>query len=157
MHKEKKIDRKGFTMVELLIVIAIVAMFATTALPFTINFFQRQVAHEEAKIMVSILRQSQSKAMKESNESKWGIYLKSNSFILFKGSSYEQRDPVYDRKFNASIGVRFEPVDLPDPLEIVFEKGTGRPSISEIEIKVISREESQKININSQGKIEYEL
>ncbi len=116
--------KKGFTLTEIMIVIAIIILLSALTLPFGINFFQEQRTEEETISLVNNLKIAQSRAMSGKNNSSWGIKFEpeSSRYILFQGESFIERDAAYDEIFEMSSGTQIDGLD-----EIVFEKITGKP------------------------------
>ncbi len=139
----------GFTLLELLLVIGILALLIITSLPLVINFYKIRALGVHENGIVQTLRRAQLKAMSVEDDSSFGVYLTSEKYVLFKGNFYGIRDTAYDEIF-----------DLPNnlsvigPSEIVFSKLRGTPSDTGTIILTIDNR-SETININEVGKINY--
>lgn len=140
---------KGFTLVELILVIGIFALLIIISSPFGINFYQTRQLDVHLNGIVQALRRTQLKSMSIDSDSSFGVYIDYNKYVLFKGASFATRDALYDEVF-----------DLPENLsitglsEIVFSKLKGVPSdIGTITLTIDNR--SEAININEVGRINY--
>jgi len=145
-----KNQKNGFTLFEVLLVIAILAVLVSVSLPSTINFYQTWQLDLNKNGIAQALRRAQLKAISVEADSSFGIYLAAGQYILFKGSSFASRDPGFDESF-----------ELPDNLylsglsEIVFTKLQGIPSAAG-NIFLTVNGQSKTININEQGRINYD-
>lgn len=141
--------RKGFTLVEVLLVLSIIILLITLTIPLGIRFYSTRQLDVSENGIVQTLRRAQIKAMSMERDSAFGVYITSEEYVLFKGDSYIARDISYDEIF-----------DLPDNLsitglsEIVFSKLKGTPSdTGTITLFLDNRTES--ININEMGMISF--
>jgi prepilin-type N-terminal cleavage/methylation domain-containing protein len=147
--------KKGFTLIELMIVVALIFMFSGLTLPVGFNFYQESTLKDQARNLENSLRKAQAMAMTGRGESSAGVKIEERQYIIFEGESYEKSRE--DMTIPLPIAL-----SITGPKEIVFQKSTGLPILPEEEssttITLTFGANSQKININSQGKIErYEL
>lgn len=140
---------RGFTLVELMMVIAILVLLITVSLPLAINFYKTRTLDVYEQGFVQALRRAQLKAMSVEADFSFGVYIGSDQYVLFRGNSYLARDIAYDEVF-----------DLPDNLlvqglsEIVFSKLRGIPSNTG-DITLTINNQTETININEMGRINY--
>ena len=140
---------RGFTLVELMMVIAILVLLIVVSLPLAINFYKTRQLDVYEQGFVQALRRAQLKAMSVEADSSFGVYIGSDQYVLFRGNSYLARDVAYDEVF-----------DLPDNLlvqglsEIVFNKLRGIPSNTG-DITLTINNQTETININEMGRINY--
>jgi prepilin-type N-terminal cleavage/methylation domain-containing protein len=99
---KKSKRQKGFTFIELMLVVAMIAMLAGMTVPITFGSLKKQSVEEESSKLLSVLRQTQAKSMKGRGDSPWGVYFTPESYTVFKGNSYEERESVYDEVFEIS-------------------------------------------------------
>ena len=80
-------DKTGFTLIELLIIIGILVVLISQALPAFRSFQKESDLTNNSESIISTLRMAQSKALASEGSSCWGVYLStsSNQYILFKG------------------------------------------------------------------------
>jgi len=141
---------KGFTLVELMIVLAILVFLIAVSLPLAINFYQTRQLDIHTQGIVQALRRAQMKAMSVEADSSFGVYITSDQYILFKGDTYAARDVGYDETF-----------DLPENLSVsglsgvVFSRLKGAPSSTGTTILTIDNR-SGSVNINEIGRVNYE-
>ena len=118
--------QRGFTLIELMIVIGLIAIFTMMTLPYGMNFYRSRVVEEESRAISNVLARAQSHAVSGKEDSDWGIkfFHEENRYTLFKGNRYVSRDIVYDQTFNMPTGASTEGI-----IEIVFERHTGDPKV----------------------------
>ncbi|WP_281645138.1 GspH/FimT family pseudopilin [Parendozoicomonas sp. Alg238-R29] len=63
MHNKRKKTNNGFTLVELMVIVAIISILATVAVPGFNDFIQRNSVASEANRLISILRYARSEAV----------------------------------------------------------------------------------------------
>ncbi|PCI19705.1 hypothetical protein COB64_03265 [Candidatus Wolfebacteria bacterium] len=139
---------KGFTILELLLVIGAVIIISALTIPIGVRFYQTQILNETTSDILGTLRRSQNQAAFQKNNSAFGVKILSDSYVLFQGNSYVGRTVTEDESFSLSGGITISGID-----EVVFNKLTGISSTTGT-ITVTSGSDSQILNINAQGKIE---
>ena len=119
----KRKEKQGFTLVEVLVVVALITLFLFMTVPFTMDFYRDQVLEGQTSSLANNLKVAQSHARSGKNDSSWGIKFFEDNYILFMGDSYDEegRDDTYDKTFKITSGIEVEGVS-----EIVFEKDTGK-------------------------------
>jgi len=114
---------KGITILELLIVMAIMAAVASFSVPATLDFYKSQQLQSDTRGILQALRESQFKAISAESDSSFGVHLETNKYVSFKGSSYVLRNTAFDQIFDLA------PTDALSGLqEIVFSKLEGLPN-----------------------------
>lgn len=145
--------KKGFTLIEFMIVAALIIMFSGLTLPVGFNFYQESTLRDQAKNLENSLRKAQAVAMAGRGDSNAGVKIiqEEQQYIVFEGESYEKRREGLDIIIPFPLVLSASGTD-----EIVFQKSTGLPTFPEEErsIIIIFGASSQEITINSQGKIE---
>jgi len=117
---------KAFTFIETLIVIGIIVLITGLTIP-TFRYFQSDsVLNNNAQEIVSALRLAQSKTIASEFEDNWGIYFNPDSYVLFKGVSFIDREPAYDKTYKLSKRAEIYEINLSlGGSEIVFERISG--------------------------------
>jgi len=124
--------RAGFTLPELLIVMAILSILFGFMTPNLLHFRQRSVLNTTVDTLVTDLKSQQNKAMVGDTEgsgtiSDYGVYFETNRYILFRGSSY---DPLAPSNFSINLdpSLTFSSINLPSS-RVVFSKGSGETGL----------------------------
>ena len=140
----------GFTLVEVLLTIVILALLTATVAPTTLDFYRRQQLHTYTQEIIQILRRTQLSAMSTEGDSNFGVYFTSNNYILFRGDSYTLRDIQYDEVFDLPSVIGISGLS-----EVVFLKPEGRSS-QEGQIVVTNNIQENVITINGIGRVNLE-
>ncbi len=140
----------GFTIAELGIALGMVVVIAVLTVPFGIIFYRDQILDETAQDILIALRRSQSQAITQREDSRFGINFstETDAYVLFQGNSYITRMPAADEKFYLPFGFSLSGIG-----EVVFENLSGLPNTTG-NITVSFLGNNKQININTQGKIE---
>lgn len=141
--------RKGFTIVELIIVVAIFALAASSLIPFSGKFTPRQNLKSYRIDVVDTLRRAQHQAVSYEGNTAWGVKFHSGSYVLFSGNSYAVRNTTHDKTRSLLSGYAFSGLS-----EVVFARGTGETATGGTIF--ISHTDSQlqtQIDINARGTI----
>ena len=96
---------------------------------------------------IEVVKKAQFLSLTNSENSEWGVKFKNNDVILFKGSSYLNREKDSDVIYKTNDWVKFEGLD-----EIVFEKLTGKPNAVG-NILLTSSLETAVLTVNENGNI----
>lgn len=143
--------KKGFTLIEFMIVTALIIMFSGLTLPMGFSFFQETTLKDQVRNIENSLRKAQAMAITGRGDSSAGVKITQSECIIFEGESYEKRREEADIIIPFPVALSVSEAD-----EIVFQKSTGLPTFPEEERSIIITfgASSQEITINSQGKIE---
>src|SRR3989338_10732200 len=119
--------KSGFTLLEVMIVVAILAIIMGATMSSGFGFYTNQSLIGERDGLTSLLRHARGRAMNNTNQSSHGVYISTstNQYILFQGASYASRSQDYDLPFPKSPGATFTV-----PSEILFTAVTGVSSAS---------------------------
>ncbi len=140
---------KGFTLIELIIVICIFLLLGAIFWPIGANFFSQELASKGQQQIIWILKQARANAINQKNNSAFGVYLEKGQATLFQGDNYTDRITSEDIIYTLP-----KIVTIVDLNEIVFEPNTGQVSTPGT-IKLNSPSLSREIVINQLGVIDY--
>lgn len=121
-----RVNNYAFTLVELLIVIAITLILAAAALPIYGNLQVSAQLNETTSQITQTLRIAQNNSLNRINSNTHGVKFEIDKFILYQGDSYSTRDSEYDRETQLDV-----PLSISTNLngdEIVFTKSFGLPN-----------------------------
>ena len=131
----------GITLIELLLVIAIVALLGAAATPFLSSFVLRTNFDATGQKVVSSIRKAQGYAMDGKQSQVWGVCKSGNYIRLFSGSC---GSPVVAENFLIPSSINISGLS-----EITFNL-RGEPS-AVLSISVTSSLESETIGVNAAG------
>ena len=150
-YANKNFILKGFTVVELLIVMGILLFISALSFPLYNNWLPRTVLSSVQAELLQSLREVQASSRGGENQSRFGLYFDSNNnYTVYQGNDYASRDPSYDRIINLENNIAF---DLSwAGTELNFATSTGLPSATgTISIVNSLSDESKIILINRYG------
>jgi len=139
----------GFTLLEVLIVITILAGLAGLGLFVSIDFYKSYAFYSERNIVVSAIQKARSQSLANINESKHGVYFGTNNYVIFQGENYDFRSAIYDEIIQANSLVANSGLT-----EIVFDQLSGLPSATGT-IALSDNLRSSTISIGNEGRINW--
>jgi prepilin-type N-terminal cleavage/methylation domain-containing protein len=149
-------NRTAFTLVELLLVVAILGIIASVVQGFYGDFVQGTVLSDNSQSFIFDLRQARNKAMAGAADRNWGVFIVNDSDDYYEifSSPTDYSDP--EKTIEATNYLRDQagwifPAEG-DNQELVFNKISG--TASSIEIIIGMKRLSRTIRINSQGLVE---
>jgi prepilin-type N-terminal cleavage/methylation domain-containing protein len=98
--------RKGFTLVEIMTVVAMMAALAVMVVPVLSDSLARGDARSFAMQAVDSLREAQSSTMSGRLNARYGVHFQADRFVLFQGATYSAGDAdnlVHALSGNATI------------------------------------------------------
>jgi len=149
-------SQKGFTLLELLLVLAIIAIIAAFTFPIYTGFQLSQIHDTRTEEIVQALRQAQSKSMAGQNDSSWGVYFDSsnNKFVIFQGTSYASRVSDYDYETELESTLSLSNISINGGgSEVVFTKIDGSTT-DYGSLDLTTDEDTATISINAAGLVE---
>lgn len=150
--------KRGFTLIEIMIVVGITALLGSTVLLSFSSYRQRQVLENSARTIVAVLRDAHQRAVNHEAGKEWGVHFEKglgggrDYYAFFSGPMYLSP---------AQLTFLPNPVIFTDPAsgskEVIFEKLTGLPSVAiTVTIALISDSSiSKTITVDSVGKVQY--
>lgn len=121
--------QKGFSLMEIVVVIAIMSMIGTFVVIAYAKFNSSQALEKDALQVISVLNQARSLTLSSKGNSQYGVHFGSSEVVLFTGENFqseaESNIPV---ALNRLVSVS---ADLSGGgSEVVFERLTGRTAQS---------------------------
>ncbi|MFC1701097.1 Tfp pilus assembly protein FimT/FimU [Patescibacteria group bacterium] len=145
---------KGFTFIELLIVIAIMLVIAVAASPIYGNLMASSQLNENTSQIIQIVRTAREQSSAWLNDSAHGVYfnITEKKYILYQGDSYASRNTNYDRETSLDSSLSLSTTLSNN--EINFSKGLGMPNNTGNITLSHDASNSRIITINSFGMTE---
>jgi len=143
----------GFTLVEIILSIAIIVFLTGLVVPTGIRFYQTQQLDATTNGIIQSLRRAQLKSLSQ-GDNNFGVYVGSGQtgqYSLFTGDSYDDRTD--EEIFEVSNSISFSGVS-----EVLFSKVKGKPILTGTgnDIVLTQDTEIKTININEAGRINFE-
>lgn len=117
--------QKGFTALELLIVIAIMGVILATILPSFTNFRRSSLLNTESQELISIINRARILSVSSKYDDQFGVHFEAGKVVLFQGDTYSPGATTNEEHvFNTALTL--SPVVINGGgSELLFEKITG--------------------------------
>ena len=102
-----KVSRSGFTLVEMLIALSILFVVGCVGFLIVPGIYKAQVVVSERDTLVEVLERARAKALGNVRQSDHGLFVDSQDYVLFEGSSYVERYAQYDERFSREVAFVF--------------------------------------------------
>lgn len=146
----KKLNHeRGFTLLELLLSVAVISALAGLSLPVYRTLLQKNDLDIAAVTITQSLRRSQMMSQAVDGDTTWGVKVQSGNIVIFKGTSYATRDSTFDETFDVptSIGVS-------GTIEYIFSKVTGLPQATGT-VNLSTESDARAVTVNAKGMVSY--
>jgi prepilin-type N-terminal cleavage/methylation domain-containing protein len=142
--------RKGFTLLEILLSIACLAIISAISIPVYQSFQNKNNLNIASNTVVQSLRRAQVLSQSAESDTTSGVKIQLGSIVVFRGITYAARDITFDEVFDLPTTI------VPSGIsEIVFTKTFGLPSAIGNIILTFSPSEIKTITINEKGILTY--
>ena len=163
--QDKKVSnsRKGFTLVEVLVILAILLVIIGLGLFLSFDFYKNYAFYSEGTTIVSILQKARSQSINNIDETRHGVHFATSplKYIIFECksaipqcSSYTDADTAKDISMDSSYDVL-----LSGGVDIVFTQLEGScvgcTTSPDTTITISHDSKSYNIKINGEGKIDW--
>ena len=115
--------KRGFTILEMLIAIAVLVILATIIIGAMANFRDSSEFNRAVDEVVAIIREARSKTLASEDGFQFGIHFESSRVVLFKGTSFVDSDPN-NKVLTLSGRVEIFNINITGG-NVVFERLTG--------------------------------
>jgi len=85
---QRSYGRRGITVMEMLIVVALIGIIVTIALPQFSKIKENQVFKNTVEDIISALHNAQSQSLASTNFSEYGVHFQPNLIVIFKGKTF---------------------------------------------------------------------
>ena len=117
--------QKGFTIIELMLVIGISVIIFSIGLPVAFEFHQNYQLQAEGDKFISLLKTTRNSSMVNLNQFPHGVYRDNDNFITFEGNSFAARNQSQDQNFP-----RAKTISVSGPNEVIFSSLSGQTASS---------------------------
>ncbi|XOU94293.1 MAG: prepilin-type N-terminal cleavage/methylation domain-containing protein [Candidatus Kerfeldbacteria bacterium] len=138
---------KGFTLIEVLLILAILGLIGGLAIPFYQSFQVTSELENTTKEITQTIRRAQITAMSSEGLSDHGIHFAGQQYILFRGAIYNPAD-IYNESFDLSPSLS---VSTGGNDDIIFSSVSGLPNVEATITINTNNGRSNSITINGLG------
>lgn len=141
---------RGFSLIEMLLSVAIIAMLAALSLPLYVSFSNRNDVDVNAESIASMLRRAQTYSRGMNGDSIWGVRIQTGSATLFKGTTYASRDTSYDETTVIPGHIAVSGIS-----DVTFSKLLAVPSTTGSVTLTTNTNETRTVTLNGKGMVAY--
>ena len=122
--------QKGFTLIEILIVITVLAMISTLIFASFSKFNSAQILNGTTQTVLSILDEARALTLASKNNLSYSVHFETSKVVLFKGTTYSASDTDNDVTI-LNNRVTVSDISLNGGgSDVLFDKLTGKTSQS---------------------------
>lgn len=140
-------SRRGTTLVEIIVVVAIAAVLLGFGIPLTWDFYVQSALRAERFNAVMYLRAARTRAMSNKGETAHGVAVTADNFVIFEGPNYAMRNVARDQLFPRSPGIA-----ATGTIEMAFSQLSGRSASSTL--LLVNSAGGAAVRVNAEGLIE---
>jgi len=142
--------KNGFTLIEVLLSIALITVLAGVAVPTYFTLFAKNDLDVAKNQVAQSLGRAAFLSLSSDGDTTWGVKILTGSVIIFKGANYAGRDVDYDEIYSISSSIIISGLT-----EFVFNKLTGLPQTTGSITLTSVNGDTRTITINSKGTVSY--
>lgn len=146
--------KSGFTLIEMTVVIAIIAILAVTTFVGYNSFRKRTQLNIIAEEIESALKLTQSKTLSSLNKTRYGVHFDTDKYITFIGDTY---NPVEATNITFAISDNLEIYNISlngGGSEVIFKRLTGKTDqYGSLNLRIKNTSQERILNIESSGTI----
>ncbi|MBI3572377.1 prepilin-type N-terminal cleavage/methylation domain-containing protein [Candidatus Kaiserbacteria bacterium] len=151
--RKTSIPKDGFTLVEILVVVGMLAIVAGTVAFFDLASYEGEAFRGERTTLVTLLETARADALNNVDESQHGVHVATGQYTLFEGESYS--DPSRDTSRDVVIAASYVVTISPSGSDIVFAQLSAETSDATITLTDPARKVAATITINREGGISW--
>lgn len=140
---------KGFTILELMLIIGILVVILSLGLPITFDFYKNYQLQAEGEKFISLLETTRNSSMINLNQLPHGVYRDNDNFVIFEGNNFAARNQSQDQNFP-----RAKIISVAGPDEIIFNPLSGQAISSAFIFN--NGTKSFNVYVNQEGQINWQ-
>ncbi len=140
---------KGFTLIEVLLVLGLLVALAGTGLFYSVDSFRRSQFRAERDMVVSLMQQARARGIANINEQSHGVHIDPTSYVLFSGSVYNAADPS-NQSYPANVVITHTGMT-----DVVFSQVSGEATVTGGPLTLSQGSSLSVISINNVGQINW--
>lgn len=116
---------RGFTALEILIVIAIIGILTATIMPSFMNFRRNSMLNTDTMNLITLINRARLLSVSSKDDEQYGIHLEPSKAVLFKGVTYSAGAPTNEtHEFSTGLTLSSFAINGGGS-EVLFDKVTG--------------------------------
>lgn len=144
-------SRAGFTLVELILVLAISIILFSVIGSLAVNTYPKSQIRSNAAAVTQTIRLAQTYTLSRKYDSAWGVYRTSTDLTLFAGTSYATRNTAHDQIHVFPAGITASGL-----VEVVFHPLDGTTTdVGTITLTSDATGESVVLTVNENGVVSF--
>ena len=140
--------KKGFSLIEVLIVLGVVGVIASIGTIFSMGSVSRSYALSERDLLVGLLTQTRAKALANVHESAHSLHVATSTYVLYEGTTFSATNPTNTHVPKVSKAAM-------SGLDTVSFLPMTADVVSSGVITVVGGSQSYTIEINAVGRINW--
>ncbi len=146
---KKLVAQTGFTLVEIMIVVAVMAIILSIGLPAVNNWQINSQVNETTSLLIENLRLAEQDSQAGWQNNSYGIKFLPDSYVIYQGANYATRQVGQDRMVPLGSSLKIELSLVPLIDEIPFNRQGFAQSTGTI--KIVQGDINKSFIINNYG------
>lgn len=143
-------NQQGFTLLEVLLSVAIIALLTGLSMPVYETFMRRNDLDLTAQQLAASLRRAQTFARGVNRDSAWSVEIQPSAITLFQGTNFASRTQAYDEVVAIPPSITVSGLS-----EVQFTKLQATPNTTGSITLTSSANATRTVTINAKGMVEY--
>lgn len=118
---------RGFTMIEMLVVIVILSILTSAVLPSLLNFRRSSLLNTETQEVITLINRARLLSVSSKNDGQFGVHFEPSRLVLFQGATYTE-GVATNEEHNFDSAISGSTTINGGGTEVLFAKVTGSAS-----------------------------
>jgi prepilin-type N-terminal cleavage/methylation domain-containing protein len=150
MTSHKICNAKGFTLIEIIVVLTLFSILGALMLGIGVDSVERTIVGEKRTMVVELLERARTRSMSNIGALPHGVYVTGADITLFQGGTYVPGNPSNE------ISTSNEQVTITapaTPFSVVFTQLSG--TTTPVAITFSNNGQSYSVTVNAEGRIDW--
>lgn len=147
--KQLSLNSKGFTFIELLVVMAIIAILSGLGLLVSLDIYRSYSFNSERDVVLAFLQKARSQSLANINQQSHGVHFAGDSYVLFAGNTYNSSDD------NNQVYLKDPGINNTGMVDVIFEQLSGNLISGAGTLTLTDGKRRSAINLNLVGQINW--
>ncbi|MEX1026738.1 MAG: prepilin-type N-terminal cleavage/methylation domain-containing protein, partial [Candidatus Paceibacterota bacterium] len=150
---QKSASSTGFTLLEILITIAIIGIITAITIVVFVNLRDAEALRRDTSAIASLLESARVHTISSKNNQSYGVRIENNATMLFSGTTFDPGNVIATETLHGTV--RFDEIDLANTAStIVFDRISGATdNYGSIVLESTRRAASSSILIEQTGSV----